>query len=192
MRYKLNPNYQTPKIVKPIEEIWRPIIDYPNYMVSNWGRVKSLEREILKSDGHVQMITAKILKDCPIKGYNNVNLYNNKRAHMHRVSKLVWGAFGDEPKGNKQIDHINNNTNIDWITNLQLLTPRQNTSKFHATVQHASSFLGVTYETNKTTRGNKRWRSRIKHNGKTIHLGRFHTEVEAALVYEKYKIANGC
>ena len=53
------------------QEIWRPVKDYEGlYEVSNFGRVRSCDRMILKSNGVVQNRKSKIRKQVPTRaGY---------------------------------------------------------------------------------------------------------------------------
>lgn len=44
-----------------MEEIWKTITDYPNYQVSNLGRVKSIKRQTVDSWGRMHNIAEKII-----------------------------------------------------------------------------------------------------------------------------------
>lgn len=62
-----------------IEE-WKDIVGYEGmYMVSNLGRVKSIERIITYSDGRVYKYHEKILKQSVNKGYMKVTLSKNSK-----------------------------------------------------------------------------------------------------------------
>ena len=50
------------------EEVWRDVKGYEGlYQVSSMGRVKSLERTIIKKDGRKQTVKERILKGTPDK-----------------------------------------------------------------------------------------------------------------------------
>ena len=64
-------------------------------------------------------------------GYKTILLYNNGRATMQYIHRLVYEAFvGDIPKG-LTIDHINEDKLDNKISNLQLLTRAENWRKFY-------------------------------------------------------------
>ena len=98
-----------------MEEIWKTIEDYPNYMVSNMGRVKSLRGK------------GKILKIKKEKnGYIRINLYKkgvNKHFSVHR---LVAQAFIPNPENKPQIDHINTNRTDNRVEKLRWVTRIEN------------------------------------------------------------------
>ena len=61
-------------------EYWTDIAGYPNYSVSNLGRVKSKK-------------TGKLLKSYQTKEYLRVNLYNDAGRKCKLVHRLVSEAF---------------------------------------------------------------------------------------------------
>lgn len=100
-----------------MKEIWKIIDNFPNYQISNFGRVMSLAK-----------------KDKPLimaphiggGGYYSVNLHRKvegkkviERKYIHR---LVAEAFIPNPLNRTEINHIdgdktnNHITNIEWIT----------------------------------------------------------------------------
>jgi hypothetical protein len=117
--------------MKNQNEFWKDIPNYKGlYKVSNLGRVKSLERKIMRRNGRVQTVAEKILKNKETK-YLSVSLCkdnNVKTAHIH---KLVAMAFlGHVPNGHKLVvDHIDNDRLNNNVDNLQLISHRENSSK---------------------------------------------------------------
>jgi hypothetical protein len=113
------------------EEIWKTIEEFPDYQVSNQGRVKSLWGRY--------NISERILKLNLVgrKGeqYYAVNLYNQSgKRQTTKVHKLVALAFLPNPENLPVIDHINRNkldntiTNLRWYShegNLYNSTPRK-------------------------------------------------------------------
>lgn len=96
-----------------MEEIWRTIKDFEMYMVSNWGRVKSLKCG-----------KEKILKPIKLKnGYFIVNLYKKSKSKTFHIHILVFDAFSEEKRNGRilQVDHRNNDKTDNRIENLQLL-----------------------------------------------------------------------
>jgi hypothetical protein len=93
---------------------------------------------------------------------------------------LVGMAFlNHKPDGTNKIciDHINNDKLDNRLTNLQLITNRENTSKDRK--GGTSKYVGV-----RSSAINK-WRAEIYINGKTKNLGTFTDEYEAHLAYQK-------
>jgi len=96
--------------IKPVKEIWKPIKDFPEYWVSNLGKVKSL-----KNYGH-----SPILKGAPIKSgywlYCLMNRHGSKTLYAHR---LVFEAFGEVPDYPYEVFHKDGNKKRNCIMNLK-------------------------------------------------------------------------
>jgi HNH endonuclease/AP2 domain/Zinc-finger double-stranded RNA-binding len=88
-------------------------------------------------------------------------------------------------KGSDMIDHIDCNTLNNQRSNLRILTATQNSQNKHKSKLPSSSskYIGVSYD-----KSRNKWKSGIKLNGKTINLGRFNTELEAAQIRDKKAI----
>lgn len=100
----------------PSEE-WRDVVGYEGlYEVSNFGRVKSLQRDV-----------AKILKSNPgIGGYLRVVLCKNEVKKNRFVHVLVAQAFIPNPEGKKQVNHRDGNKKNNHVDNLEWTTPAEN------------------------------------------------------------------
>ena len=57
-----------------------------------------------------------------------VTLENGKKKHL-RVHRQVWYAVNGKIPEDKQIDHIDSDKSHNYISNLQLLTPKENCNK---------------------------------------------------------------
>ena len=111
-------------------EIWKDIKDYPNYMVSNLGNVKSVNYN--KTDKE------KILKNGKDRGgYLQVNLWKNGNGKKYLIHRLVAEAFIDNPNNLPQIDHINTNKTDNRVCNLRWCTQKENNNN-HLTVEKRS------------------------------------------------------
>ncbi len=97
-------------------------------------------------------------------------LAGKKSVYMHRV---IMNA----PAG-MQIDHINGNGLDNRRVNLRLCNNRQNQQNARKRKNTASQFKGVDWH-------GKRWRARIRVNGKQIGIGRFKSEFLAAEAYDQ-------
>ena len=150
-------------------EIFKDIPGYEGmYQVSNLGNVKSLKYN-----------KERVLKQCTdSNGYYHVTLCGliNKKIKIHKLVAMVF--LGHKPCGYEiVVDHINNIVTDNRVENLQLISNRENCSKDK--IGFTSKFIGVFLRN-----GSDKWISSIKIKGKTKHLGRFNTEIEASKAYQ--------
>lgn len=161
-------------------ETWKDIPDYEGlYQVSDLGRVKTLGRKRIMPNGGINEFPEKILKQGKdSRGYLYVVLCKNGNRKTSTTHRLVWGTFNGET--DLPIDHIVEGNKLDnRLSNLQALSSRENTIKYHKSKNNSSKYTGVSWH----KRENK-WGSSITINGKKKHLGYFITEYEAHLAYE--------
>lgn len=109
----------------PNEE-WKDIKDFEGlYMISNYGRVKSLSRIIHASDRNIHRkdMIKKISKNN--RGYYIIALFNINMFKRRLVHRLVAEAFIPNPENKPQVNHINPVTknlcdnrvcNLEWVT----------------------------------------------------------------------------
>ena len=103
-----------------MEEIWREIKGYEGlYQVSNLGRVKSLEREIVYSDGRVYKYKSLIIKPSFNKrtGYYSTCLRKNGKPKTFRLNRVVAQAFLPNPNNLPSVNHKDENklNNSVWV-----------------------------------------------------------------------------
>ena len=103
-----------------MEEIWKPIKNYENeYQVSNLGRIKSLERYD-KFNRHI--IEKILIPRIHTGGYLRVGL-NKKDFYIHR---LVAEAFIPNPNDYPQVNHKDENSTNNNVSNLEWCTQKYN------------------------------------------------------------------
>lgn len=110
-------------------EDWKDVVGYNGlYKVSNKGRIKSLYRVIMRSNGVRQTIKEKICKEKILidGGYYVVSLSKNKKGKWVKVHQLVAKAFIPNPENKKEIDHINTIKIDNRVENLQWATRKEN------------------------------------------------------------------
>ena len=110
-----------PKIMWPEKEEWKLVNGYDNYMISNRGELKFLRA------GKWYHKTLRPNSD----GYIRVTLHNGNGNSKHfRMADLVISHFTDLTVGKDQvIDHIDCIPYHNWVTNLQVISRKENTKR---------------------------------------------------------------
>ena len=117
--------------------IWKDIAGYEGiYQVNNFGKIKRLEYEMIRSDGSPMVYDeyekqTKVLKN----GYEYVMLNRNGGQKYVKVSRLVAEAFIPNPKGLREVNHINGDKLDNRVVNLEWMSHADN-------VRHRFKVLG--------------------------------------------------
>ena len=100
-------------------EEWRIIEGFDNYMVSNYGQVKSIKDRGVVRD--------KILS-CAHRpdGYISVVLYKNGKKHIKTVHRLVAQAFIENTNNYEMVNHKDENRSNNHVENLEWCTRSYN------------------------------------------------------------------
>lgn len=163
-------------------EVWKHIPSLKNYMISNLGRVKSIDRYVNHNKGGLKIVRGRIVK----QGFRGKYLKfatceNNIKKNLMVHQNVAIAFLNHIPCGHKiVVDHINNIRGDNRVKNLQLITSRENVSKDR--IGATSTFTGVYRESKERVNGEK-WQSRIFY-GKDIYLGSFDTQEEASNYYQ--------
>lgn len=114
-------------------EIWKDInvingVDYTGYYrVSNFGRVKSLERTVKRRNGSLRTVKERIMVQTVFnKEYLKVGLSKYGKVKNMPVHRLVAIAFIPNPLNKPQINHIDSNPSNNHVNNLEWVTPKEN------------------------------------------------------------------
>lgn len=97
-----------------MQEIWKDIINFPNYQISNLGNVYSKKNY-------------KIRKSFVSNGYLCIYLFKNGKRYRKKIHRLVAEAFIPNPNNLPIINHIDGNKMNNIVSNLEWCTSKQNT-----------------------------------------------------------------
>lgn len=113
-------------------------------------------------------------------GYRYVKLSFDGQKYQIAAHRIAWALFHNAcPSTDMEIDHIDRDKLNNKISNLRLVTRRENANN-RSIVQRSSAHPGV------SRRKTGYWRAYAYRDGKYIHLGGFKTEQEAALAAKPY------
>lgn len=107
-----------------MKEIWKDVKDFEgHYQVSNFGRLRSLDRKIIFKNGRVCLYKGKIRKlNKSDNGYIVVGLFNKCNYRMVTLHRLIAETFIPNPDNLPEVNHkdenrLNNNVdNLEWCT----------------------------------------------------------------------------
>jgi hypothetical protein len=129
------------------------------------------------------MIVDQIDSDIEVTGeYKTSKHANTKYAHtkdskyVHRT--VMARMLGRPLKRNEIVDHINGDGLDNRRCNLRLCTHAENMANTGSYKNSSSQYKGVTF-----FKRDGNWQAKICPKGKTIHLGYYSQESEAALAY---------
>ena len=164
------------------QEIFKDVPNYlGSYQASDLGRAKSLDRIISSKTRSDFKLKGKILSQTTDKeGRLFVGLMRENKKIIFVLSKLVAITFLNHiPCGHKKIvDHKNNYTLDNRLSNLQIITHRENLSKDKK--NKSSEYTGVCYASKRN-----KWRVSISIDGENFSLAECEKEYDAHVIYQK-------
>lgn len=118
------------KELNKIKEIFRDIPKYEGlYQISNFGKVKSLDRIINSGIKYNSKVLRKgrILKSCTDKyGYLKVLLHKDGVKKNKNIHRLVASSWLNDFSESKQVNHKDGNKLNNYVGNLEMLTNDEN------------------------------------------------------------------
>lgn len=159
-----------------MKENWKDIPGYEGYMVSDQGRVKSLN---YRRTGKEEILIPGKARG----GYLIVGLWKDGKRKCLYVHRLVWIAFnGPIPEG-YEINHINECCTDNRLDNLNLLTRRENNNWGTHNRKMAE----------KLTNGKKsKWVIKLSLNNEILHFYPSTKQVKRELGYDHGYISKCC
>jgi len=104
-------------------ETWKPVRGFENYLVSNLGNVKSIQRVVYYSNGHRALRKERIKKQRTTwNGRKEIQLHDDGVSKFFLVHRLVAFAFLGDPPDKYEVNHkdgnpLNNNlSNLEWVS----------------------------------------------------------------------------
>lgn len=161
-------------------EEWREVFGYEDlYLISNMGRVRSLDRtyvfkKVFKRSNKGRLLTPTLSPT----GYFVLNLARSGKYKTRQVHQLVSESFLNHFSNKKMhVDHINGVRTDNRLSNLQVLSARDNAGKGLRCGWNQSGAKGVYTDRH-------RWRTEFWIDKRRLHLGSYGTVEEANKVYQ--------
>ena len=166
------------------KEVWKDIPGYEGYyQASNLGRVRSVDRGVLTKNGQYRMYKGKILRGGVSSGYQTSGLCKEGVYRTFKHSQLVAMAFLNHKPNRYKIvvDHINGDISDDRLSNLRVVTHRENLSTCFRSDKKklTSQYAGVNW-----SKQAGKWCARIQYKGVLISLGYYDVELDASMAYQ--------
>ena len=145
-----------------MEEVFKTIVGFKNYEVSNMGNVRNIQ------------FNRPVNQRINVRGYQSVRLSNLNTCTTKQIHRLVAEMFLDNETNKKYVDHIDNNKLNNYLNNLRFATDKENAQNKSMSKNNTSGTKGV-YQIKST----KKWCAQITIDYIHINLGHFENKEDA-------------
>lgn len=127
------------------EEEWRPVVGYESYyLISNYGRLKSVTRHTIDSNGRNMFHRGKVVKAAISKcGYAIFRICIEGKLICVSLHRLVANAFIPNPKNLPFVHHRDENKLNNMVDNLGWITNKENINYGDTQKRHSESLRKV-------------------------------------------------
>jgi hypothetical protein len=169
-------------------ENWKDVVGYEgHFMVSESGKVKSLERTYIRSCGKKYFVKGKeltpFISNC---GYVRIAIRKDGKPIKYSVHRLVAEAFVTREDGREFVNHLdkdklnNHYSNLEWVSMIENACHRNDKTKT------TSKYVGVSW-----IKAKQKYVATMCINQKQKTIGHFLTEEDAYAARCKYEKDNG-
>lgn len=107
-----------------MNEIWRTIDDFSDYEISNYGNIRSIDRDYIDTWGRYYQKKGQMIKQYVQITKGNykqvmVTLLKDHKPHRLIVARLVAKTFIPNPNNYPQVNHIDENSLNNNVNNLE-------------------------------------------------------------------------
>ena len=121
-----------------MEEIFKPIKEYPVYEISNCGRVRSWHK------GKPKILTPWLDSK---KKYYMITLTIDNKQQKFLIHRLVAEYFVDNPQNKPVVNHIDHNTRNNYCDNLEWVTVQENVHHSYSVMSQVRNIRNCILET---------------------------------------------